>query len=56
MAFTNVLEQGSYFMISGKLKYLVDEAFGREGHSSFVAGFVSRKKQIIPAIAEALKR
>lgn len=56
MAFTNVIEQGSYFMISGKLKYLVDEALGRDGHSSFVAGFVSRKKQIIPAIADALKR
>lgn len=56
MAFTNVLEQGSYFMITGKLKYLVDEAIGRDGHSSFVAGFVSRKKQIIPAIADALKR
>lgn len=56
MAFTNVVEQGSYFMVSGKLKYIVDEAFGRDGHSSFVAGFVSRKKQIIPTLADALRR
>lgn len=56
MAFTNVVEQGSYFMVSGKLKYIADEAFGRDGHSSFVAGFVSRKKQIIPTLADALKR
>lgn len=56
MAFTNVVEQGSYFMVSGKLKYIADEAFGRDGHSSFVAGFVSRKKQIIPTLADALRR
>lgn len=56
MAFTNVVEQGSYFMAAGKLRYVIDEAFNRESFSTFVPGYVSRKKQIIPAIAEALKR
>ena len=56
MAFTNVIEQGSYFMVTGKLRYIVDEAFNRESYATFIPGFVSRKKQILPAIAEALRR
>ena len=56
MTFTNVLEQGSYFMAVGKLRYIIDEAFNRDSYATFVPGYVSRKKQIIPAIAEALKR
>ena len=56
MTFTNVVEQGSYFMVTGKLRYLIDEVFNRESYSTFVPGYVSRKKQILPAIAEALKR
>ena len=55
MAFTNVLEHGSYFMAVGKLRCVIDEAFNRDSYATFVPGYVSRKKQIIPAIAEALK-
>lgn len=56
MTFTNVVEQGSYFMAAGKLRYIIDEVFNRESYATFVPGYVSRKKQIIPAIAEALRR
>lgn len=55
MTFTNVLEHGSYFMAVGKLRHVIDEAFNRESYATFVPGFVSRKKQIIPAIADALR-
>ncbi len=56
MTFTNVIEQGSYFMAAGKLRHVIDEVFNRDSYSTFCPGYVSRKKQIVPAIAEALKR
>ncbi|MBQ9986795.1 MAG: putative manganese-dependent inorganic diphosphatase [Erysipelotrichales bacterium] len=55
MTFTNVILQGSYFMASGKLADIPNEAFGEGALTNFMPGYVSRKKQIIPSLAEALK-
>ena len=55
MTFTNVILQGSYFMASGKLADIPNEAFGEGALTDFMPGYVSRKKQIIPSLAEALK-
>ncbi len=54
---TDIMNQGSEVFFCGRLKDVVGKAFGLEpkGHSVYLPGIVSRKKQIVPAIATALE-
>ncbi|TDW20782.1 manganese-dependent inorganic pyrophosphatase [Breznakia blatticola] len=56
MAFSNVEGKGSKFMYTGKLSNAIDTAFmiGHE-EGGYMEGLVSRKKQIVPKIAQLLK-
>ncbi len=56
MAFSNVEGKGSKFLFSGKLASTIDIEFRNTSNSDdYIAGFISRKKQIIPKIASLLK-
>lgn len=56
MVFTNVQGNGSKFLFTGKLADVVAPIFhNEEMGDNFVAGMVSRKKQIIPKIATCIK-
>lgn len=56
MVFSNVEGKGSRFLYTGKLSKQIDSAFQNpENPDEYLAGFVSRKKQIIPKIASLLK-
>jgi len=54
---TDIMNQGSEVFFCGRLKEMVGKAFGLEpkGNSVYLPGIVSRKKQIVPAIANALE-
>ncbi len=54
---TDIMNQGSEVFFAGKLKDVVGKAFGMEpkGNSVYLPGIVSRKKQIVPTIANALE-
>jgi len=54
---TDIMNQGSEVFFCGRLKDVVGKAFGLEpkGNSVYLPGIVSRKKQIVPAIANALE-
>ena len=55
MVFSNVEGNGSKFLFTGKLSDTIAPFFKHEDESNFIAGMVSRKKQIIPKIASLLK-
>lgn len=56
MVFSNVEGKGSRFLFTGKLSNQVQSAFENpENKDAYLAGFVSRKKQILPRIASLLK-
>lgn len=57
MTFTNVEGKGSNFIYMGKLAWVVEEIFDgkKENEVLFAKDIVSRKKQIIPRLAAALK-
>ncbi len=54
---TDIMNQGSEVFFAGKLKDVVGKAFGMEAkrNSVYLPGIVSRKKQIVPTIANALE-
>lgn len=55
MVFSNVEGKGSKFLFTGKLSSMIESEFANPDNDNFLAGFVSRKKQIIPKIASLLK-
>lgn len=56
---TDILEAGTEFIVAGDKSGLVKEAFGTTGAdagSVFLKGVLSRKKQVVPVIYEALRK
>lgn len=54
MCFTNVDGSGSYMISIGKLAHVVKEAFKDDMHKDFVEHILSRKKQIVPRLTDAI--
>ena len=55
---TNILEEATTLLYSGSPKTLIGEAFHKDasGTHIYLPGVMSRKKQIIPPLSEAVKR
>lgn len=54
IAFTDIIEEGSYIMYSAEKPKVITEAFKvDEKQGAFVEGLVSRKKQIVPNLTSA---
>ena len=55
---TNIIEEATTLLFHGSPKTLISEAFhkGAEGTNIYLPGVMSRKKQIIPPLSEAVKR
>ncbi len=55
---TDILEESTYLLYSGSPKTLIGEAFKKDasGTHVYLPGVMSRKKQIIPPLSEAVKR
>ena len=54
---TDIINEGSYLLFSGEPKNLIGEAFKQDSSKSvmYLPGVMSRKKQIIPPLSEAVK-
>lgn len=54
---TDIINEGSYLLFSGEPKNLIGEAFKQDASNSvmYLEGVMSRKKQIIPPLSEAVK-
>ena len=54
---TDIINEGSYLLFSGEPKNLIGEAFKQDASNSvmYLPGVMSRKKQIIPPLSEAVK-
>lgn len=54
---TDIINEGSYLLFSGEPKNLIGEAFKQDASKSvmYLEGVMSRKKQIIPPLSEAVK-
>ncbi len=56
LAVTDIFKNGSYILFNDSAKEIIKEAFGEKiEQGSFIEDVVSRKKQILPAIMNALK-
>ena len=55
---TDIIEEGTYLLYAGSPKTLIGEAFHKDasGTSIYLPGVMSRKKQIVPPLSEAVKR
>ena len=55
---TDILEEATYLIYAGSPKTLIGEAFKKDasGTHVYLPGVMSRKKQIIPPLSEAVKR
>ena len=55
---TDIINEGSYLLFSGEPKNLIGEAFKQNASKSvmYLPGVMSRKKQIIPPLSEAVKK
>lgn len=55
---TDILEEATYLLYAGSPKTLIGEAFKKDasGTHVYLPGVMSRKKQIIPPLSEAVKR
>ena len=55
---TDILEEATYLLYAGSPRTLVGEAFKKDasGTHVYLPGVMSRKKQIIPPLSEAVKR
>ena len=55
---TDIINEGSYLLFSGEPKNLIGEAFKQDASKSvmYLPGVMSRKKQIIPPLSEAVKK
>lgn len=54
MCFTKVDGSGSYMIAVGKIQEVIKEAFKDELKEHFLKGIMSRKKQIVPKLTDAL--
>ena len=55
---TDILEEATYLLYAGSPKTLIGEAFKKDasGTHVYLPGVMSRKKQVIPPLSEAVKR
>ena len=55
---TDIIKEGTFLLFSGEPKNLIGEAFKQDASKSvmYLPGVMSRKKQIIPPLSEAVKR
>ncbi len=55
---TNILQEGTDLLFVGGPEQIIGEAFGKEfaDHSVYLPGVMSRKKQIVPQITEAVNK
>ncbi len=55
---TDILEEATYLLYAGSPKTLIGEAFKKDasGTHIYLPGVMSRKKQIVPPLSEAVKR
>ena len=55
---TDILQEATYLMYAGSPKTLIGEAFKQDasGTHIYLPGVMSRKKQIVPPLSEAVKR
>lgn len=55
---TNIIDEATTLLFAGSPKTLIAEAFGKgaDGTHIFLPGVMSRKKQIIPPLSEAVKQ
>lgn len=55
---TDIMEERTEMMIAGELSGVVEMAFGQNAvnHSITLPGVMSRKKQVVPIIYEALRK
>ena len=55
---TNILDESTELLYVGAPKTLIGEAFQKDasGDSIYLPGVMSRKKQVIPPLSEAVKR
>jgi len=55
---TDIIKEGTYLLFAGDPKTLIGEAFKKNASDSvlYLPGVMSRKKQIIPPLSEAVKR
>ncbi len=55
---TDILDEATYLMYAGSPKTLIGEAFKKDasGTHVYLPGVMSRKKQVIPPLSEAVKR
>ena len=55
---TDILEEATYLLFAGSPRTLIGEAFKKDasGTHVFLPGVMSRKKQVIPPLSEAVKR
>lgn len=55
---TDIIKEGSYLVFVGEPKNLIGEAFAKDASEGiiYLDGVMSRKKQIIPPLSEAVKR
>lgn len=55
---TDIIKEGTYLLYAGSPRTLIGEAFQKDasGTSIYLPGVMSRKKQIIPPLSEAVKR
>ena len=55
---TDILEEATYLLYAGSPRTLIGEAFKKDasGTHVYLPGVMSRKKQIIPPLSEAVKR
>ena len=55
---TDILEEATYLLYAGSPKTLIGEAFKKDASGTYVylPGVMSRKKQIVPPLSEAVKR
>ena len=55
---TDILEEATYLLYAGSPRTLIGEAFKKDASGShvYLPGVMSRKKQIIPPLSEAVKR
>ena len=58
MMVTDILEEATYLLYAGSPKTLIGEAFKKDasGTHVYLPGVMSRKKQMIPPLSEAVKR
>lgn len=55
---TDIIKEGSYLIFVGEPKNLIGEAFGEDASKGimYLDGVMSRKKQVVPPLSEAVKR